>query len=197
MDTKKKILDVALKLFSEKGYSAVYLNDIAKEVNIKAPSLYKHYKSKQDIFNSCVFAFKERINNMKSDSKIPSSAISYENANEDDLVKIANHLFTFYLKDEVASRFRKMLLIERYHNQELNAIYEDIFINKAVIFEEEIFAKLIEKKVLKHDNPHVLALEFYSPIFYLLQKYDMHQDKIDDAMNELSLLIHDFCKNYS
>ena len=47
MDTKKKILDVALTLFSEKGYGNVYVGQIAEGVGIKAPSLYKHYKSKQ------------------------------------------------------------------------------------------------------------------------------------------------------
>ena len=48
MNTKDKILNEALKLFSQKGYSAVHLSEIAKAVNIKTPSLYKHYKSKQD-----------------------------------------------------------------------------------------------------------------------------------------------------
>ena len=43
MDTKKKILDVALTLFSEKGYGNVYVGQIAEGVEIKAPSLYKHY----------------------------------------------------------------------------------------------------------------------------------------------------------
>ena len=52
MGTKKKILDVALTLFSEKGYGNVYVEHIAKGVGIKAPSLYKHYKSKQDIFEA-------------------------------------------------------------------------------------------------------------------------------------------------
>ena len=52
MTTKQKILNEALTLFSEKGYSAVYVSDIADAVGIKAPSLYKHYKSKQEIFDS-------------------------------------------------------------------------------------------------------------------------------------------------
>ena len=57
MDTKEKILKEALTLFSGKGYSAVYVGDIADAVGIKAPSLYKHYKSKQAIFDSCVEVF--------------------------------------------------------------------------------------------------------------------------------------------
>ena len=49
MTTKQKILNEALSLFLEKGYSAVYVGDIAEAVGMKTPSLYKHYKNKQDI----------------------------------------------------------------------------------------------------------------------------------------------------
>ena len=200
MNTKEKILIEALKLFSKKGYSAVYLSEIAEAVNIKTPSLYKHYKSKQDIFNSCVEAFTLQIEKVRNELRIPGSKnklYSYETINEQDLINIAKSLFIFYLKDDVASNFRKMLLIERYNNKKLNDIYEDIFINKALEYEEEVFSTLIDKGIIKHNNPHTLALEFYSPIFYLLQKYDLHHDKEKKALEELSLLIHNFYEKYN
>ena len=50
--TKDKILTEALKLFAQKGYESVSVIEIAEAVGIKAPSLYKHYKSKRDIFDS-------------------------------------------------------------------------------------------------------------------------------------------------
>ena len=49
--TKQKILTEALKLFSQNGYEAVSVEQIANAVGIKAPSLYKHYKGKRDIFD--------------------------------------------------------------------------------------------------------------------------------------------------
>ena len=52
MDTKHKILLEALRLFSKRGYDAVSVEQIASAVGIKAPSLYKHYKSKQEIFDA-------------------------------------------------------------------------------------------------------------------------------------------------
>ena len=52
MDTKQRILLEALRLFSKRGYDAVGVEQIASAVGIKAPSLYKHYKSKQDIFDA-------------------------------------------------------------------------------------------------------------------------------------------------
>ena len=70
MDTKKKILDVALTLFSEKGYGNVYVGQIAEGVGIKAPSLYKHYKSKQDIFDAILDEMRERYNKKAADLNI-------------------------------------------------------------------------------------------------------------------------------
>ena len=48
-DRKTEIINVAARLFKEKGYSAVTMRDIAQEMDIKAASLYNHIKSKQEI----------------------------------------------------------------------------------------------------------------------------------------------------
>ena len=50
ISTKEKILLEALTLFSKNSYDAITVNQIAQIVGIKAPSLYKHYQSKQYIF---------------------------------------------------------------------------------------------------------------------------------------------------
>ena len=142
MTTKQKILNEALSLFSEKGYSAVYVGEIAEAVGIKTPSLYKHYKNKQDIFNSCVEVFSERMGNIRNDLQLPGSktaSFSYETVTEEQLIEVANRLFLFYLQDNVAAKFRKMLMIERYHNPELNKLFEDLFIGGAVAHEEKIW----------------------------------------------------------
>ena len=199
MNTKQKILNEALTLFSEKGYSSVYVGDIADAVGIKAPSLYKHYKSKQEIFDSCVKVFSERMEDIRTGLRLPDIAkagIDYQTVTTETLIEIANGLFMFYWQDDVAAKFRKMLMIERYHNPELNEPFEDLFINGAVRHEEKIFSDLIQAKIIKNENPHIIALRFYTPIFYLLQKYDMHPDMIAEANKELTLMVQEFCNTY-
>ena len=199
MTTKPKILNEALTLFVEKGYSAVYVGEIADAVGIKTPSLYKHYKSKQDMFNSCVEVFAERMENIRNNMQLPGSktaSFSYETIAEEHLIEVANALFMFYLQDNVAAKFRKMLMIERYHNPEINRLFEDFFIIRAIDHEKEIFSKLIDAKVIKGENPHIIALRFYTPIFYLLQKYDMRPNEIEEAKHELTLVVQEFCKTY-
>jgi AcrR family transcriptional regulator len=49
-----KIRDVALSHFAHYGYEGASLSNIAKEVGIKKPSIYAHYKGKEDLFLSVV-----------------------------------------------------------------------------------------------------------------------------------------------
>lgn len=48
--TRDRILDAAERLFAQKGYDATTLRDIAAQVAIQNPSLYKHFESKAAIY---------------------------------------------------------------------------------------------------------------------------------------------------
>ena len=54
MNTKERIIEKSLTLFSKRGYNAVTVRDIASAVGIKASSLYNHFENKQNIFNTIV-----------------------------------------------------------------------------------------------------------------------------------------------
>ena len=200
MTTKQQILNEALTLFSQKGYSAVYVGEIAEAVGIKAPSLYKHFKSKRAIFDSCVEVFSERMEQVRNKLRLPytpNAGIDYKTASMETITEAAVSLFLFYLQDDIAAKFRKMLMIERCYNPELNELFENFFMDGAVRHEEKIFADLIDAKIIRKEDPHMIALRFYAPIFYLLQKYDMHPDMAEEAKQELTLLIHEFCNTYA
>ena len=61
MDTKKAIVFAMIEEFSEKGYMAS-MSDLSKRVGIKVPSIYSHYKSKDEIILLCI---KDEIKNFK------------------------------------------------------------------------------------------------------------------------------------
>ena len=54
-NTREKVKQTAQKLFRERGYAAVGMRELAKEVGIQAPSLYNHYKSKDDLLREICF----------------------------------------------------------------------------------------------------------------------------------------------
>ena len=59
MSTKDRILEEALTLFAENGYDGTGVEQIAEKVGIKAPSLYKHFKGKEDILNALIDSAEE------------------------------------------------------------------------------------------------------------------------------------------
>jgi AcrR family transcriptional regulator len=62
--TKQKILNCALNLFCEKGYSETSIRDIASAVGIKAGSLYNHFSSKEEILPVMLNDYTEFTKNM-------------------------------------------------------------------------------------------------------------------------------------
>jgi AcrR family transcriptional regulator len=48
-ETKRRILDTSITLFAERGFEACTMRDIAAAVGIKAPAIYNHYSSKEDV----------------------------------------------------------------------------------------------------------------------------------------------------
>ncbi|NEW69242.1 TetR/AcrR family transcriptional regulator [Streptomyces rhizosphaericus] len=51
-DTRQRIHQVALDVFSERGYEKATLREIAERLEVTRPALYYHYKSKEDILAS-------------------------------------------------------------------------------------------------------------------------------------------------
>lgn len=48
--TAERIKQAAVTMFAESGYEGTSLSEIAKAVGIKTPSIYAHYKSKEQLF---------------------------------------------------------------------------------------------------------------------------------------------------
>lgn len=52
MSTKQHILDMALQLFTDKGYEGASMDDIARAVGIRKASLYAHFNGKESLFRA-------------------------------------------------------------------------------------------------------------------------------------------------
>ncbi|RVX40589.1 TetR family transcriptional regulator [Nonomuraea polychroma] len=53
-DTRTRIQEIALRLFTEQGYEATSLREIAEELGVTKAALYYHFKTKDDIVTSLV-----------------------------------------------------------------------------------------------------------------------------------------------
>ena len=201
MDTKKKILDVALTLFSEKGYGNVYVGQIAEGVGIKAPSLYKHYKSKKDIFEAILEEMRNRYNkeasrlNMTGNDFLIDSKL-YNNISEDELVKMGIGLFSFFLHDEYECKFRKMLTIEQFSNEELAELFSNQYFNEPIKYQTGLLQLLIMQGCMKNEDASVMALQFFAPIYLLMTVCDLEPQREVESLQILEKHIRQFNRMY-
>ena len=66
MDRKEEIIRAALELASGNGLKSVSMAQIAEKVGIKAPSLYNHFKSKDEIVKAMYSYLREKAQNGSS-----------------------------------------------------------------------------------------------------------------------------------
>lgn len=202
MNTKERILDEALTLFSEKGYSNVFVAQIAEAVGIKAPSLYKHFKSKRCIFDAILDEMKQRYDKQASSLNMNGSDAAFDvevfyAVSEDELVKMGMGLFMYFLHDDYVQKFRKMLTIEQFHNGELAKLFSQQYADEPLSYQSALFAVLCAKGVLKEQNTNVLALQFYAPIYMLLTMCDREPWREAELTALLEQHIRQFGRVYS
>lgn len=201
MDTKHRILDEALTLFSEKGYANVYVGDIAERVGIKAPSLYKHYKSKRAIFEAIIeemnlrFEVQARSLNISGTSATEDSEI-YKKMSETDLTKLGRELFLYYLHDDYTRRFRKMLTIEQFHDKELASFYSKLYVDDPLSYQGMLLGMVAAAGLLKTDDVEIMTLHFYAPIYLLLTVCDRDPKREEYALETLDKHIRQFDRLY-
>ena len=201
MDTKSKILDEALTLFSEKGFANVFVNEIAERVGIKAPSLYKHYKSKQAIFDAIIdemnHRFEQQAQALTIDGTDPAAdAEVYKNMDEDHLVKLGTDLFKYYLHDSYTRRFRKMLTIEQFQDKDLARVYSQQYFDMPLSYQGMLLGLLVSQGLLVTDNIPIMTLHFYAPIYMLLTVCDREPEREQEALKLMEEHIRQFDKLY-
>ena len=60
-DRREQILDVAARLFAERGFHGVSVGDIGRAVGVTGPALYKHFDSKDAVLAQMLVAISERL----------------------------------------------------------------------------------------------------------------------------------------
>lgn len=176
-DTKERILITALQLFARDGYEAVSVRTIAEELGITKGALYRHYRNKRDIFDSIVERMiqidAERAREYQMpDEKYDVAPDAYRNATVQSIERYTIEQYRFWTEDEFAAQFRKMLTLEQYRNEEMAELYSQCIVAGPVGYMEDLFRELTKKGVMKEENLRQLAVEYYAPLFLLINMYD-------------------------
>ncbi len=189
-DTKKKILDKALELFSERGYSSVSVDEIAAAVGIKAPSLYNHFSGKKAIFDAIVKTTIDQYNEdtNKIDIHVENAKKDIQTFSEIDEVFLfakLRQVFEYSIENERIRRFRRMMSIEQFQSKEISALYTSYYIDRLIDYHANIFRGLIESHEISFQDPNALALMYVAPVLTLIGICDRDMGKKEECIEKL------------
>ena len=123
-------------------------------------ALYRHYKSKRDIFDSIVKQMEQQDSEQARENEVPEESIEktpeeYQNVSFDDF----------------ASSFRKMLTIEQFRSEEMQNLYQQYLVSGPAGYVKDLF------KNMKIKDPEENAVKFYANMFFYYSMYDGAADK--------------------
>ena len=173
---KEEILIVALHLFARDGYEAVSVSQIAGELDMTKGALYRHYKSKRDIFDCIVQRMEQQDSEQARQNEVPEESIEkvpeeYQNVSVEDFVGYSKSMFEYWTEDDFASSFRKILTLEQFRNEEMQNLYQQYL----VFGPAEYVKDLLKNMEIK--NPEEKAVKFYANMFFYYSVYDGATDK--------------------
>lgn len=203
MKTKKRILYIALQLFAKQGFDGVSVRDIAADVGVKESSLYKHYKSKQDIFEAMLFEMDERFKKAmdgleQASVGDPNAPLTVRSAKEriEDLSALCTGVFYYFLNDEYAGSFRRVVTMEQFKNQVAAQMYAEHFFNIPLRLYANVFRIMLKRGEIPYQDADFLSLEFYAPIYMLLCRCDENTNLANVAASVIQEHVEAFGKQY-
>lgn len=193
MPTKDRILDSALTLFSEKGYDGVGVDLIAENAGIKGPSLYKHFKSKEDILDALIEkAERYYIANFGSENhpgKTPSSM--------DELISQSLKRIEFTLSDPMIKKVRRLLTMEQFRNHRIALLTTKYNIDSVQGIYHKLFQSMMDNGIMRKGDPALLSMSFASPVSLLIQMCDREPEREKEAMERIEEFFRFFAEQNS
>jgi AcrR family transcriptional regulator len=202
MTTKESIETEALNLLCIKGYSGVSIRDIARAVGIKESSIYKHYKSKEDIFETIVAHYVEKTESIFAPPSGDPGA--FTDLSKEMLIGMMKATFQTFAMDEYISKCRKLFMISAPGDAKIGSLYTGSFISEPIRLNTVIFQKLlaVSKAGMKAEEGELLetaaamAYQFYSPVFLILQEYDYGMVTMEEALRKVEGITEQFMEVY-
>lgn len=155
--TREKIKQAALNQLAQYGYEKAVLSSIAKEVGIKAPSIYSFFESKEALFMEI---YQDLLD--EHFKKLKELMTSNEGqAPEKRLKKLLQGILTYHIQSPKKTRVLIQLLL--FPPEFIRKDMEKLFIEKEKMQRKllsEIFTDALEKKVIREQKMDDLIVSF-------------------------------------
>ncbi len=190
--TKSRILDEALVMFAENGYKGTNLRELAARLGLSKSALYKHYESKEAIWNALLDRMEayygERFGSVEHMPEIPKSG--------EALLRLTMRMIDFTVHDERVILTRKLLLTEQFHDERVCRLATKHFLAGTQKMFTVIFKEMMAKGLIKKDNPEMLAFLYTAPVTSLIQLCTREPDRKEEVMGQIEEFVKYFIETY-
>ena len=191
-DTKERILEAALEMFSQNGYAGTNIRELTASLGLVKSSMYKHFESKEAIWNALLDQMIAYYNNrFGSAEHLPPVPDSLE-----DLVQMTLRMVNLTVHDDKIVMTRKVLAIEQFRDERARGLATKHFLTGLTDMFTHIFAGMMQKGLLRRDDPAMLAFAYTTPSSALIHLCDREPEKTADAIAQVEAFSRHFVKVY-
>lgn len=191
-DTKERILAAALEMFSQNGYAGTNIRELTASLGLVKSGVYKHFESKEAIWNALldemVAYYGERFGSAEHLPPVPDSP--------EGLVTMTMRMVDFTVHDERIVMTRKLLSIEQFRDDRAKALATKHFLTGLTQMFTPVFSGMMDKGLLRRDDPAMLAFAYTAPISALIHLCDREPEKTEEAIKQIEAFSHHFIRIY-
>jgi len=191
-DTKERILAAALDMFSQKGYDGTNIRELASSLGLVKSALYRHFESKEAIWNALldemIAYYGARFGSAEHLPPVPDS--------REGLVKLTMALADFTIHDEKVVKTRKLLTIEQFRDERARDLATKHFLTGLTDMFTPLFAGMMDKGLLRRDDPAMLAFAYTAPISALIHLCDREPERTAAALARIEAFSRHFIETH-
>ncbi len=191
-DTKERILMAALEMFSQKGYEGANIRELSASLGLVKSGIYKHYESKEAIWNALldrmIIYYGERFGSPEHLPPVPDSL--------EDFVSMTMRMADLTIHDEQIMKTRKVLTLEQFRDGRARELATKHFLTGLTEMFTHIFAGMMDKGLIRRDDPIMLAFAYTMPLSALIHLCDREPEKTEEAMARVEAFSRHFIRTY-
>ncbi len=191
-DTKERILTAALEMFSQKGYEGTNIRELSASLGLVKSGIYKHFESKEEIWNALldrmIAYYGEHFGSPEHLPPVPDSP--------EEFIAMTVRMADLTIRDEQIVKTRKVLTLEQFRDGRARELATKHFLTGLTEMFTHIFAGMMDKGLLRRDDPAMLAFAYATPISALIHLCDREPEKTEDAIRKIEAFSRHFIATY-
>ena len=191
-DTKERILDAALEMFSRNGYAGTNIRELSASLGLVKSGVYKHFESKEAIWNALldkmIAYYEEHFGSAEHLPPVPDTP--------EELVRMTMQMVNVTVHDERIVMTRKLLSIEQFRDERARNLATKHFLTGLTDMFTRLFRGMMDRGLLRDDDPEMLAFAYIAPISALIHLCDREPEKREETLKQVEAFSRHFVRTY-